>query len=179
MKIVNASNGWDAASAFRDMTPVLEAGGETCCSPHRGGHRPVLVAVVDASEESLQAAQFALAAAAKSGAQLLLVHPVCLNLLPWSVVEFDRLKGDLCREASERLQPFMRAAQAKGVPVICLVQEGYTHAVVCQAARTWEAQLIIMASRRPGWLVRWLVRPPAVRIARASSVPVLNLQLAA
>jgi nucleotide-binding universal stress UspA family protein len=77
----------------------------------------------------------------------------------------SRAKAALNREATH--------LRTSGLEVRTHARSGAPAAVVLEAARAFDAGLIVMASHARGGLVRWLVGSVADEVLRQSSVPVL------
>jgi nucleotide-binding universal stress UspA family protein len=135
--------------------------------------RPVIFVPFVATTESLRAAKKCVISAQQSGARLVLFHAVHLNLSPYGPANPIWLKAALRQEAVEMAEPVMRFAQALGVSVICVVEEGPTTSAILTAAKKWEVDVIVLAAEQRGWLARWFERRRVDRVIRAAECPVL------
>jgi nucleotide-binding universal stress UspA family protein len=135
----------------------------------------VVLVPFDATPNSLATAKTGVSLAQHTGARLVLFHAVHLNLTPYGPANPAWLKAALRQEAMELAEPLMRYAQARGVSVICVVEEGVQADTILNAAKKWDADVIMLAAQQRGRLARWFERRAHDRVIRAAQCPVLLL----
>lgn len=150
--------------------------GATFKVPNRIEKPIVILVPLDFGIGAMESADFGIAVARRAHGRLLLVHAVHLNLNPYGPISLAQLKAELCQEAVERSKEILLRAQRAGVPVVCAVEEGEPSHVITRAAERWEADLIVMATRKHGRLGRLFRRGTAERVIEGVKCPVLTLQ---
>jgi len=134
------------------MFPMLTPGVILVPVVFSGGHYPHLA--------------FADNLASESGASLVLLHVVQLNIAGEEFgIPRARLVEELCRGAEKRLRELAGCLEPQAA-VETLVCEGHPAAAIVATARRLQAAAIVMRmNRRRGWL-RWLHRNTALEVAR-------------
>jgi len=166
-----ATHNW-AQNGWQPKTEQIPNSG-TDARPARA---PSVFVPVDFSPASMEAARVGLRIAGSISGQLVLCHALTLNLTPYGPANLPAIKAGLYKEASQRAEPIMIAAQQAGVPAICLIEEGKPAEVITRMARRWNADLIVLTTRLRGGLMRFLRRRTAEQIMRKAPCPVVALQ---
>jgi len=138
--------------------------------------RPEIMVPVDFSPSSEEAAQYAIKVAKRAGARLVLLHAVHLNLTPYGPANPNWLRSGLCREALSKMEGIMAQAQHERVPVISVIEEGTPDNVIARAAKRWNVELIVLASRKRGKLARFFGQQILEKVTRRAECPVVVIQ---
>ena len=133
----------------------------------------ILIAV-DASDESLRAAEYAIAMAARLEAELSALHVVVIPEYVSADVR-HRLEGELKLRGESALRRAREAAQAKAVPLHeqILTTTKSVVAAICTAAAHEGAGLIVLGTRGEGGVAKLMLGSVAAGVVREAPCPVL------
>jgi nucleotide-binding universal stress UspA family protein len=135
---------------------------------------------IDGSPTSNQGLDEALKLARLTGARLRLVHVINELVFTTGVEIYTADVIDLMKEAGTQILADARArVQAAGVDVVTQLVENFGSRlcdVVVEAARGWNADLIVIGSHGRRGIGRLLIGSDAEQILRKSRVPVLMVR---
>jgi len=135
---------------------------------------------VDFSPCSAKALTYAAAFARQSHAEIILLHvvePIAYpiygdNLMP----DLSGIQADLVKASRQHLEKFSRDLAAAGDPVRLLVTEGGASWEIVAAAKTEDADLIIIATHGHTGLRHALLGSTAERVVQHAPCPVLTVR---
>lgn len=135
---------------------------------------------VDFSACSQKALQFALPFAEEFGAQIILLHVVEPVFVPESMMmtapELPELGATLVTTAREKLARLGEQAVPAGIKVHTIVRVGRPYQEIIDAARTEDADLIVIATHGYTGLKHVFLGSTAERVVRHSPCPVLTVR---
>lgn len=139
--------------------------------PHR------IVSAVDGSETSMQAAEAAIALAARNHAELVFLHVLDDELLRDLAAVTDDDGGDarqrLQRNGDQILGHLARLAAAQGVACKCRTETGDPPRVIDEVAREVGADVILVGKVGRRGVRRWLVGSVTRRLIESTRIPVV------
>jgi nucleotide-binding universal stress UspA family protein len=150
--------------------------GEDAANPGQSRRSDILVPM-DFSPASFQAADYAIAVARRTGARVLLLHAVHLNLTPYGPANPLWLRVALCREALEKMEATMARAQDVGVSAISVIEEGSPAEVITAVAKRWKIDLLVLASHKRNWLERFFGRHISQKVMHSAECPIVFVEL--
>lgn len=136
----------------------------------------VILAAVDFSADSMEAAEYAMRVAGRAGAQLVLAHAIHLNLSERGPANAGLIKAEMRRAAAEKISELVRRAHGRNVQAAGLVEEGKPAGVIVELAKRFRAELVVLAHRKRSGLARWFRRKTAEKVMREAHCPVLVLE---
>jgi nucleotide-binding universal stress UspA family protein len=140
--------------------------------------RRVLIAI-DGSTPSTWAIGFGGQLAEALSAHVMLVHVIepvtyVTNELVYATQDLQKEHRELCQGGRELLDK-AGAALPHSVQVDTLLREGSPVGEIINAARTWEADLVVMGTRGRGRFTQFLLGSVAEAVIRAAPCPVLTV----
>ncbi len=157
---------------------ALEEGNEAGAGKRTGriARRPEIMVPVDFTASSEEAVEYAIKVAQRSRARLILLHAVYLNLTPYGPANPAWLRFALCREAFQKMEEIMALAHQRGVPTISVIEEGEPARVVANAAKRWNVDLLVMASRKRGRWARFFGPKILEKVTNVVECPVMVIR---
>ena len=135
---------------------------------------------IDFSEFSTKALDYALAFAEQFQASVVLVHvvepavyPETYMLVPPALHEMNQ---DLVKAGAKRLDKLSQERIADGILAQAQVRLGRPHFEICEAAKSLQADLIIIATHGYTGLKHVLLGSTAERVVRHAPCPVLTVR---
>jgi nucleotide-binding universal stress UspA family protein len=144
-------------------------------SQRRLTKRPEIMVPVDFSESSEAAIDYAIKVARRARARLILLHAVHLNLTPYGPANPTRLRSALCREALQKMEGIMARVQRQDVPVISVIEQGAPACVIADAAKRWNADLMVICSRKRSKWARFFGQKILEKVACVVGCPVMAI----
>lgn len=138
----------------------------------------ILVAV-DFSDYSEAALQYATFLAGTFGATLTLVHSVEPYVYPEDLsagLTLEEIDARWMRKQKDELEAFSRTIR-EGIPVTVVVTMGTAWNRIVEAAKTWNADLIVIGTHGRTGLKHVLMGSTAERVVRHAACPVLVVHL--
>jgi|SRR5687768_6247974 len=140
--------------------------------------RRVLIAI-DGSIPSTWAVEFGGQLAEALSAHVMLVHVVepvtyVANELVYATLDLQEEHRQQCQHGRKLLEK-AEATLPPTVQVDTLLRDGSPVSEITHAARTWEADLIVMGTRGRGRLTQFLLGSVAEAVVRAATCPVLTI----
>ena len=154
-----------------DATLFTNDGGEAPASPSK-----LLLVAVDASEQSLWAAQVAGGLAEALGGDVVLVHVMKTDVLGTTELAFTEreLLAELRRKAEEVFAA-TRSRFPAGVKVQRLLREGNPGREIVASAAEWGANLVVMGAHARGRLATFVLGSTADAVIRGAHCPVVTV----
>jgi nucleotide-binding universal stress UspA family protein len=140
--------------------------------------KPIIVGV-DGTPESLRAAELAAQIASAAGARLIPVHavpviPAFTGVTGIEPVVFSpELQNELMRSSRAQITRALEQVLPPAAVERLDVQNGPAPFILAEAARTWQAELVVLGGKQHGALARGLGRSTAHYLVRKLDVPVL------
>jgi nucleotide-binding universal stress UspA family protein len=160
----------DPACARLQLEP--DAGPPGSPAPHTA---PVILAAVDFRPDSLRALDHAFALARSLEASILLVHVLEAvysdGLVNWMTRQ--KVKAEARRRALKQAEDLAQYRAAQGVPVTCLVRDGWPPFEILQIAQRLQVDVIVLGRRPRSWLRRWLMGGVSDDILDFATCPVV------
>jgi nucleotide-binding universal stress UspA family protein len=135
--------------------------------------RPEFMVPVDFSAGSGEAIDYAIKAARRARARLILLHAVHLNITPYGPANPAWLRSALCREALQKMEAIMARAHRQDVPTISVIEEGPPAAVIARAVKRWKVDLIVMVSQKRSRWARFFGQRIMEKVTRGVECPVM------
>ena len=140
----------------------------------------VILHATDFSTASRRAFAAALEWAIRDRAQLVLVHVAFIPVPPVedafiTARTYRDLAQATIRDAERRLERLVATAKARGVKAASMVLEGIAFEAIVQAARSRQADLVVVGTHGRTGIRHALLGSVAERVVRLSPVPVLTV----
>lgn len=134
---------------------------------------------VDFSETSKHAFEFALALAARLGAELDVIHVFQLPAytMPEGGFEFTLdIETELSNQLQQQLNELIKQPAEPAVKLTTALYEGIPYVEITRAAKERSADLIVIGTHGRTGLAHLLIGSVAERVVRTSEVPVLSVR---
>jgi nucleotide-binding universal stress UspA family protein len=136
---------------------------------------------VDFSETSKRAFEYALALAARLGAEVDVIHVYHLSAdavaLAEGTWEFPReLEADLTTRLQQQLDELVRHKPQMGVKVTTSLYQGIPYIEITRAAKERGADMIVIGTHGRTGLAHLLMGSVAERVVRLADVPVVSIR---
>ena len=139
-----------------------------------GRHKRIMIAVDD-SFPSRWAVQYGGQLAKELGARMMLLHVVTPDV---SSIDLPRAPEELAAEARAKGENLLDRIEKFVPPQVQLdhmLCEGHPAQEILQAARTWEADILILGTRGRGRFAQFLLGSVAEAVIRQATCPVLTI----
>jgi nucleotide-binding universal stress UspA family protein len=133
---------------------------------------------IDFSECSRKALLYALALARQFGGAIRLVHVIEAAYLmgDFGAVDYAALEADLRTEAEKQLRRLAEAEIGTSVPCAMTIRSGRPATEIAEAAREFEADLVVIATHGRTGLKHVLLGSVAENVVRHAPCPVLTVR---
>jgi nucleotide-binding universal stress UspA family protein len=134
---------------------------------------------VDLSETSKPAFEYAVALAARLGAELELLHVYQLPAyaLPEGGLEIlAGLEAEIENQLQQQLDEFAKHSTEPSVKITTVLGTGVPYVEIIRAAKQRKADLIVIGTHGRTGLAHLLIGSVAERVVRTSEVPVLSIR---
>jgi nucleotide-binding universal stress UspA family protein len=134
---------------------------------------------VDFSETSKRAFEYALALAARLGAEVDVIHVYYLSAdaLPEGIWEIPReLEADLTNRLQQQLDELVQHWLQMGVKVTTSLYQGIPYVEITRAAKERGTDMIVIGTHGRTGLAHLLMGSVAERVVRLADVPVVSIR---
>ena len=140
----------------------------------------VILHATDFSTASRRASSAALEWAVRDRARLVLVHVASIPVPPVedafiTARTYRDLAQATIRDAERRLERLVATAKARGVKAASMVLEGIAFEAIVQAARSQQADLVVVGTHGRSGLRRFVLGSVAERVIGLAPCPVLTV----